>query len=369
MSENRIELDEEDWDTVALLDDSIIGLTQELIDKLEAIGIATVSDLIRTDLERTVKAIRDGGFEITDDAFKKIVNSVKEATRRSIPRSANEVLEMWKIRNSRERTITTGSEELDASLGGRGYMLGTTVEVFGSSNNAISGRTDLALQLAVNVFLSSGKGGVATSSYTPQVLYIDANRAIETIVAKIPIMCDKISEVMKHSPVEKKIFLDVVTENIFVKGAESASSQESVVEEAYKEVIEGKKSYTVVIVDGLLNNFDVGDVDRKTALKRARAINSHIKKLKSVAMLSKTPDDLGGILFCTNVITRKGDELGGNVVKNNFDTRFKLRNMGSRRQAELVDCSFMPLTKSIFTVHDWGIGGEDGVPSSVKINR
>lgn len=368
------EAEEEDYNVPALYE--IRGIDIQLANQLKALGIFKPMDLASLTPKGLSDLLHDADYKgVGKKTAEKIINEAKNACGNGTE-TAMDALKQFNIRIKPQNVILTGCPELDERIGG-GWLLGTTVEIYGEGR---TGKSELALQAAVNAFLPSEVGGIWNDDFDFQVLVIDTEGVIGTAVSRLPTMCRGNGERLGWNDEQIQEYTERVLNNIDLKRkVYSSKVQQAHALNAYQTAMNGERNYIMVIVDSLVNNFrvdfDGGDKHARSVLAdRQRAINRHIKTLKDIITLGITPSDLGGILMCTNQAQHKptmfGDGLtniGGNVVKHHLDTRLELRkSKGNLRRAKLIDSSFMPGGEAIFSINTWGIGGESSESSVEK---
>lgn len=338
---------------------NIPGITKQYENKLKNAGIYNPRDLASIEPKKLVGELKSKGLGgIGIKTAEKLIKNARE-TCGDLSQTGLEIMKIYEKVMDLKNTITTGSEDLDRLVSGKGWLLDTTVEIYGPGG---SGKSELAYQTAVNVFLPAEKGGLVRKDFVPQVLIIDTEGVITKSIIRLPTMCKELG-----------LDYEFVLKNITIQRCKSSAQQESAAIQEHGKMITGEANYVLVIVDSLVQNFRVDYSEDLSKLPlRQKAINRHIKVLKDITALSRTPDDLPGILICCNQIQHKPamfgdpmDNIGGNVVKHNLDIRIKLTKKGpTLRKAKQVDSSFMPEGEALFMIKTSGIAGEDGISSA-----
>lgn len=373
LTQEEIEQADDHVMVVALSELPIINREVEL--QLKSIGILRPVDLANIEPNMLVEKLHDAKIKgIGIKTAEKMIEAARDAVG-DLSSTAKSVLQKFQLRKKWENVITTGSDSLDYLIGGNGggVLMGASYEFFGPGG---SGKSELALQITVNAFLPADKGGLVRDDFIPQVLIIDTEDTMKLAVSRFPDMLRKCSETLGHSEEEAAQYADMIEDNVFIRPAGSYTQQESIVIQEHRKMLTGERNYAIVIVDSLVNAFRVGfSKDLSQLAPRQRRINNHIKELKDIVALTSHPDGLDGILVCTNQIQHRPmmfgdgiDNIGGNVVKHNLDIRLKLKQgKGNKIKAKQVDSSFRPGGEAIFTINEWGIGGEDDESSLQSI--
>ena len=340
--------------------DKVPGITPKFAKTLMKIGVnlKMLASMEPKKLASRVK--RMGGSGIKEATATKLITNAKKVIGETT-KSALEIKLLNDLMDEERNTITTGSEDLDRliSRSNRGYRLDSTYELFGPG---AAGKTELAMQAVVNIFLPSDKGGLIRDGFIPQALIIntEAGKSIS-----------RLFDMAQYLGISEKI----IDKNVFVRDCASSEEQESAALQEYQKMATGERNYVLVIVDSLVHNFRLDYSDSLSNLApRQRALNRHIKILKDIIEISRTPDGLPGILICTNQIMHRpimfGDpmtHIGGNVVAHNLDIRLKItpKGSGNLRKSKLVDSSDLPAGEALFTINNRGICGADGFSSGM----
>ncbi|RLG20836.1 DNA repair and recombination protein RadA [Candidatus Micrarchaeota archaeon] len=297
--------------------------------------------------ETTAKKLREGGFtsleaiavaspgELMDAAglgestASKIINAARKATEVGIE-TAKDILE----RRKNVIKLTTGSKQLDALLGG-GIESQAITEAYGKF---ASGKTQLALQLAVNVQLPPEKQGLGGACF-----FIDTENTFRP---------ERIVQMAEAKGLEP----ENVLENIFVAKAHNADHQMLLAEKA-NEVIE-EHNVKLIVVDSLTSRFRSEFLGRGTLADRQQRLNKHLHVLQKWADLYNIP------VFVTNQVMANpgvlfGDPttpIGGHIVGHHSTFRIYLRKAkNDMRIAKLVDAPYLPEGECLFRVTAEGI--------------
>src|SRR3989344_5753795 len=190
--------------------------------------------------------------------------------------------------------ITTGSQNFNELLGGKGVESRAITEAFGAYG---SGKTQLGLTLAVNVQLPSEKGGV-----NGKCVFIDTEGTFR------PQRIKQISEAMGANP-------EKVLRNIFVARAFNSDHQVLLLEKI-GEMIKNGEPIKLVIVDSLTAHFRAEFSGRGMLADRQQRLNKYLHNLMKLA------EQHNLAIYVTNQVMSNpaqmfGDPttaIGGNIV-------------------------------------------------------
>lgn len=242
--------------------------------------------------------------------------------------------DVWERRKSIAR-ITTGSQELDDSLGG-GAETGSLIEFFGEFR---TGKTQIMHQLCVNVQLPVEQGGLEANA-----LYIDTEGTFRP--ERIIQMAEDLD--LDHTKVLK---------NIVFGRAYNSDHQILLVKEAANLIKE--KNIKLIVVDSLIGHFRSEYIGRGTLASRQQLINQHLHDL---LRLCDIYPELA--IVVTNQVQSKPDVFygnplratGGNVVAHGSTIRVYLRKgKGEQRVAKIVDAPHLPESEAVFAITEDGI--------------
>ncbi len=284
-------------------------------DTLEKIAVASTGELV--------------GIGIGESTAAKIINAAREALDIGFE-TAKEIFE----RRKNISKLTTGSKNLDNLLGG-GIETQAITEAYGRFG---SGKTQLGLQLAVNVQLPKDEGGLEGTC-----LFIDTENTFR------PERVVQMAEGRGLDP-------DEVLENIFVAKAFNAEHQMLLVEKA-SEMVE-KNNVKLIVVDSLTSKFRSEFVGRGSLADRQQKLNRHLHALQRLA------DMYNLAVYVTNQVMENpgllfGDPttpIGGNIVGHQATFRLYLRkSKEDKRIARLVDSPYLPEGEAVFRITTKGI--------------
>ncbi|HRZ85898.1 MAG TPA: DNA repair and recombination protein RadA [Candidatus Paceibacterota bacterium] len=232
--------------------------------------------------------------------------------------------------------ITTGSKNLDKLLGGRGVESKAITEVFGAFG---SGKTQLALSLAVHVQLPKENGGAVGKA-----VYIDTEGTFR------PERIKQYAEGVGADP-------EKVLKNIFVARAFNSDHQILLVEKI-NEMIKNGEPIKLVIVDSLTAHFRAEYSGRGQLADRQQRLNKYLHDLMKLAEQRNI-----AILVTNQVMANPammfGDPttaIGGNIVAHASTYRIYFRRgKKDSRVAKLIDSPNLPDNETVFMITEKGL--------------
>ncbi|MFB6203111.1 MAG: DNA repair and recombination protein RadA [Candidatus Nanohaloarchaea archaeon] len=299
---------------------------------------------------KTAEKLRDAGYdelmsiatmsagelaEVADLGEKKAQGIITSA-RQQLDLGFESAKDKYETRENMGR-ITTGCEDFDEIIGG-GIETQAITEVYGEYGSA---KTQIAHQLAVNVQLPEGEGGLDKGA-----VYIDTEDTF------IP---DRIEQMAEARGMD----VDEALENIHVARAFNSDHQMLLAEEAQS--ICQENDIGLIVVDSLTSQFRSDYVGRGELAKRQQKLNKHMNKLLRLA------NSHNAAVLVTNQVMSNPDQMfgdptkaiGGHIVAHNSAIRIYLRkSKKDKRIARLVDSPYMPEGEAVFKVKDEGIVGE-----------
>ncbi|MFW9940611.1 MAG: DNA repair and recombination protein RadA [Candidatus Thorarchaeota archaeon] len=308
----------------------------EAVKKLPGVGEATLNKLIKAgfnsleSIAYTPPTIIKEESGLGDKTAEKLIKASMEQLGIGF-KSADAI---WEHRKNIAR-ITTGSQELDDSLGG-GVETGSVIEFFGEFR---TGKTQIMHQLCVNVQLPKEKGGLEG-----RALYIDTEGTFRP---------ERIIQMAEGLDLDYK----KVLKNIVFGRAYNSDHQILLIKEAANIIKE--KNIKLIVIDSLIGHFRSEYIGRGTLANRQQTINSHLHDL---LRLCDIYSDLAIVL--TNQVQAKPDVFygnplqaaGGNVVAHGSTIRVYLRKgKGEQRIAKIVDAPHLPEGEAIFSITESGI--------------
>jgi len=232
--------------------------------------------------------------------------------------------------------ITTGSENLNTLLGGKGIETKAITEAFGAYG---SGKTQLALSLSVQVQLPVDKGGA-----NGKAVYIDTEGTFR------PERARQFAEGLGANP-------DKVLKNIFVARAFNSDHQILLLDKV-TEMIKDGEPIRLIVVDSLTAHFRAEFSGRGQLADRQQRLNRYMHQLMKLA------EQHNIAVYVTNQVMSNpaqmfGDPttaIGGNIVGHASTYRIYLRRgkKGSR-VAKLIDSPNLPDNETVFMIETDGL--------------
>jgi len=309
---------------------------QMTIEDLPGVGPATAEKLLEAGFEELLAIAVMSPSELAEQAelgeavSAKIIAGAKKLANIGGFISGTALLD----RRRQVQKLTSGCSGLDELLGG-GFETQAIVEVFGEFG---SGKTQIALQLAVNTLLPVSKGG-----FDGEVFYIDTEDTFR------PERIAQMAEAVGMDPQD-------ALERIHVARAYNSAHQTLLVDEINR----ASKNLDVklIIVDSLTSHFRSEYIGRGMLATRQQKLNRHLKELKQIA------DVQNALILVTNQVMSKPDAMwgdptraiGGHIVAHASTFRLYLRkSKGGRRIARLIDSPNLPEGEAVFTVTAEGL--------------
>ncbi len=232
--------------------------------------------------------------------------------------------------------ITTGSENLNNLLGGKGIESRAITEAFGAYG---SGKTQIGLTLAVNVQLPKEKGGAGG-----KCVFIDTEGTFR------PARIKQIAESMDANP-------EKVLKNIFVARAFNSDHQMLLLEKV-SEMVRNGEPIKLVVIDSLTAHFRSEYSGRGQLADRQQKLNRYMHDLMKMAETNNLA------VYVTNQVMANPAQLfgdpttaiGGNIVGHASTYRMYLRRgkQGSR-VSKLIDSPNLPDNECVYFVSNAGI--------------
>jgi DNA repair protein RadA len=289
---------------------------------LEAVAVASPMELAAT-------------AEIGENVAAKIINSAREAADIGGFVTGEKILERRKEINK----LTTGSQSLDALLGG-GLETQAMTEFYGEFG---SGKTQIAHQLAVNVQLPLEKGGLNGS-----VIMIDTENTFRP-------------ERIKDMAESLELDYEEVLKNIHVARAYNSNHQILLVDKAAELAEELKNTpnpVRLLLIDSATAHFRTEYGGRGMLADRQQKLNKHLHEAMRFADLHNA------VVMLTNQVQVRPDAffgdptrpIGGHIMGHTATFRIYLRkSKGEKRIARLVDSPNLPEAEAVFSVSTAGI--------------
>lgn len=307
------------------------------IEDLPGVGEATAEKLREAGYKsmEPIAAATNADLEEKADVGKKTAAKIIKAARDSLDIGYETASELMEKRKDVTH-VTTGSEELDELLGG-GIETQAITEVYGSN---ASGKTQLALQLAVNVQKPKEEGGLGRGA-----LYIDTEKTFRP---------ERVKEIVEAGDMD--LDPEETLKNIQVAQAFSSDHQILLLEEA-PDIIE-EKDIGLIVVDSLTGKFRSEYAGRGQLADRQQKLNKHLHKIQEIADIHNL-----AVLVSNQVMSNPGmmfgdptTPIGGNIVGHQSTTRIYLRKgKKNKRIARLVDSPSLPEGEAVFQISAQGI--------------
>ncbi len=232
--------------------------------------------------------------------------------------------------------ITTGSKNLDNLLGGRGLETKSITEAFGAFG---SGKTQLALSLAVGVQLPFDQGGA-----NGKAVYIDTEGTFR------PERVRQFAEGIGANP-------EKVLKNILVARAFNSDHQMLLLDKVAELIKEGEP-IRLMIIDSLTAHFRAEFSGRGQLADRQQRLNRYLHNLMKVAEQSNLA------IYVTNQVMSDPAQLfgdptkaiGGNIVGHACTYRMYLRRgKKDSRVCKLIDSPDLPDNETVFMIETGGL--------------
>ena len=230
--------------------------------------------------------------------------------------------------------VTTGSKNLDALIGG-GVETQAITEAYGMFG---SGKSQIGFQLAVNVQLPKGEGGL-----NGRCIFIDTESTFRP---------ERITQLAEARGLDQK----KVLKNIFVAKAYNSDHQVVLAEKA-KDLIK-EHNIKLIVIDSLMSHFRSDYSGRGELAPRQQKLNRHMHALQKLA------DTYNVAIYLTNQVMARPDmmfgdpttHIGGNIVGHASTYRLYLRkSKANTRIARLIDSPNLPEGEAVFTLTEKGI--------------
>ncbi len=310
-------------------------MSKEDIENLPGVGSKTAEKLVEMGYGDLMAIAAMSGSELASAA------ELGEKTADKIIQAARDELDLGFTTGSEKMqqrqhigTITTGSNALDELLGG-GISTKSISELYGAFG---ASKTQLALQLAVNVQRSPEDGGLGKG-----VIFIDTEDTF------IPERITQMAEAQNLDP-------NAVLENIFVARAYNSDHQVLLAEKAQD--LMSKNEVGLIVVDSLMSHFRADYVGRGELAKRQQTLNKHMH------VLQRLTNAYNVSAIVTNQVMSRPDVLfgdptspiGGHIVGHTSAFRLYLRkSKKDNRIGRLVDSPYLPEGEAVFRVTQTGI--------------
>lgn len=235
--------------------------------------------------------------------------------------------------------ISTGSENLNKLLGGRGVETKSMTEMYGSFG---SGKTQVGLSLAVNVQMPKEQGGLNGKAVIIDTEGTFRPQRIKQIAEGIGAQADK------------------VLKNILVARAFSSDHQILLVDKI-SEMIKNGEPIKLVIIDSVTAHFRAEFSGRGELADRQQKLNKYLHNLMKLA------EQHNLAIYITNQVMANpgmmfGDPttpVGGNIIGHMSTYRVYLRRgKAGSRVAKMIDAPNLPENECIFFLTEKGVKDE-----------
>ncbi len=236
--------------------------------------------------------------------------------------------------------VTTGSENLNKLLGGKGVETRAITEVFGAYG---SGKTQLGFTLAVNTQLPKEQGGL-----NGKAVFIDTEGTF------VPSRIRQISEGIGANS-------EKVLKNILVARAFNSDHQILLIDKINEMIKEGEP-IKLLVIDSLTAHFRAEFSGRGELADRQQKLNKYLHNLMRMA------EQHNIAVYVTNQVMANpgmmfGDPttpVGGHIVAHaaKFRLYFRRGKAGSR-VAKMVDAPNLPENETVFFLTEKGIKDEE----------
>ncbi len=300
-----------------------LGMKSEVYDKLAKMGVSTVEDLLLTPSEE----IRE-----KTGLSRRIVRRLIEEAGRLIEIRAESAYQVSLRMRETIAYITTGSSMLDEILGG-GIETNSVTEVFGPYG---AGKTQLAMQLCINVQLPRAQGGLSSGA-----LYIDTEGAFSS---------RRVAEMAEMRGMDPSQTLSAIK----VVRAISASHQHAVISSIDR--IVDLSSIKLIVVDSLLHHYRSEYPELYMLPARQQAVREEL------ATLTRIAEEFNLAVLITNHVLspirseRRENAAGGHTLAHLPKTRVYIRKAPENmRIARVVDSPILPEREAPFRITEAGI--------------
>jgi len=304
----------------------IPGVGPGAIAKLEAAGIY---DLM------AVAVLTPSNLAETAGMGEAAARKAIQAARKMMDLGFRDALEHEEKRKELDH-ITTGSKNLDNLLGGKGIETKSITEAFGAFG---SGKTQLALSLAIGVQLPKERGGAGGKA-----VYIDTEGTFR------PERIRQFAQGIEANP-------EKVLKNILVARAFNSDHQMLLLDKV-AELIKDGEPIKLVIIDSLTAHFRAEYGGRGQLADRQQRLNRYLHNLMRLA------EQHNLAVYVTNQVMSDPAQLfgdptkaiGGNIVGHACTYRMYLRRgKKDSRVAKLIDSPDLPDNETVFMIEKDGL--------------
>lgn len=320
--------------------DDLEGIGPVTMRKLNEAGIDSVLQLavaIPDELMDEIGGNRESTSELITSARKTLQeNNLVE--QEFVP--ASEALE-WRKSILR---CTTGSENLDALLGG-GVETQALTEFYGEFG---TGKTQIAHTLCATAQLAPEKGGLGGGA-----IYIDTESTFRP---------ERLAQIAEAKGYDKQSVL----ENVVFTRVFNSAHLELIIQSLAKYI--EQNNVKLIIVDSVISLHRAEFSGRGTLADRQQRLNRLLHRLLRVAEIYNV-----AVMLTNQVISTPdtffGDPTkpaGGNVLAHASTYRIYLRKSGRDRKAIMVDSPSHPYSETMFAISESGISDQTSKESKKK---
>jgi len=232
--------------------------------------------------------------------------------------------------------ITTGSKNLDTLLGGKGIETKAITEAYGAFG---SGKTQLALCLAVTAQLPTEKGGA-----NGKVVFVDTEGTFRP-------------ERIKQIAEGQGLVYEKVLKNILIARAFNSDHQILLLDKV-AELVKDGEPIRLIIIDSLTAHFRAEFAGRGQLADRQQKLNKYLHNLMKIA------EQCNLAVYVTNQVMANpammfGDPttaIGGNIVGHASTYRMYFRrSKKDTRVAKMIDSPNLPENETVFQVTEAGL--------------
>lgn len=310
---------------------------EPVLEDLPGIGPTTAQKLKDAGFDTVISIAVAPAGELSD------LVGITEATANKAISAARKIMDMGFIsgselleRRTKVKKITTGSKAFDELIGG-GVETQSVTEAFGAFG---SGKSQIAMQLAVNCQLPEEQGGLGGHT-----VFIDTENTFRP---------ERVKQMAEAAGLDANEAL----KKIMVARAYTSDHQMLLVDKISDLIKKDKVPVKLVIVDSLTSLFRSEYTGRGTLAVRQQKINRHLHSLQKAA------DVYNLAIYVTNQVQARPDiffgnptaAVGGHIVGHASQFRIYLRKgKAGSRIARLVDSPYLPEGEAVFKVTADGV--------------
>lgn len=304
-------------------------------EEIDGVGSKTAKKLIEagfTTMERLATATR---MELTELGFgeKTIDKLLKSAINKIFPEMFVSAKMLMEQREKELEFLTTGSNGLDAMLGG-GVETGSITEIAGPYG---SGKSQLCHQLTVNTTLPKEQGGL-----DGDVLFFDTENTFRP------------KRVVEMAGGNLKVL-----ERITVSKCYTSDHQVFLLNHCDKIIEENK--VRLIVVDSIITHFRSEYIGRELLAPRQQKLNNYLKRLVKFAVGFNLAVVVTNQAVANPQFFGATRATGGNIMGHASTTRMILRRpktLASKRIARLTESPWRPTGECVFRITEKGVEDE-----------